>query len=232
MFQGLKIGLFLFFITQTQLSFGQEWKELALKAREAYRSGEYELALQLYDKLDKIKPKEIDFSDEMGQTYYKLNDFEKATKCFQKARENQLSREAEARNSYNEGNSFFKQQKFQEAIEAYKKSLRINPQDEKARYNLSEALRKLNPESPKDEDKNNQNKPKEQPKENKPQENNQPQQKEEDDDSKDESSKSNKLPKDMVDRHLDQLSKKEMETKKKLNKQKGTEGMISSGKDW
>jgi len=41
---------------------------------------------------------------------------------------------------YNLGNNLLEQQKLEEAIEAYKNSLRINPSDEQARYNLSKAI--------------------------------------------------------------------------------------------
>jgi Ca-activated chloride channel homolog len=234
MFQEIKFLFGLFLVLNVQFSFGQQWKEMAYQAREAYQAGDFETALRLYDKVESMKPKGVDFSDEIGQTYYKLNDFEKAVEYFQKAKENRLNQEAEARNSYNEGNSFLKQQKYQEAIDAYKKTLRINPQDEKARYNLSEAIRKLNPkQQEEDNQSNNKNQPKEQPKEKEPQENKQPQQKEEKEEESTESeSKPEKLPKEMVDRYLDQLTKKELETKKKMDKKKGNEGMITSGKDW
>ena len=45
---------------------------------------------------------------------------------------------------YNLGNNFLQQQKLQEAIDAYKNCLRIKPDDEQARYNLSKSLDLLN----------------------------------------------------------------------------------------
>ena len=41
---------------------------------------------------------------------------------------------------YNLGNNLLKQQKLEDAIEAYKNCLRINPTDEEARYNLSKSI--------------------------------------------------------------------------------------------
>ena len=43
---------------------------------------------------------------------------------------------------YNQGNVCFKQGNYKEAIENYKLSLRKNPENEDAKYNLSQALRK------------------------------------------------------------------------------------------
>jgi len=50
---------------------------------------------------------------------------------------------------YNQGNAFFRQNKWKEAVEAYKDSLRANPRDEDAKYNLGVALNTLrNPPKP------------------------------------------------------------------------------------
>ena len=56
---------------------------------------------------------------------------------------------------YNLGNNFLKQQKLEEAVDAYKNCLRINPHDEEARYNLAKTLSILNQQQK--QDKNEQN---------------------------------------------------------------------------
>ena len=38
---------------------------------------------------------------------------------------------------YNLGNAQFKQQKYKEALESYKQSLRLNPADQQAKYNYA-----------------------------------------------------------------------------------------------
>lgn len=47
---------------------------------------------------------------------------------------------------HNQGNSFMKQKKYSEAVEAYKQSLRNNPNDEETRYNLALAKKMLEEE--------------------------------------------------------------------------------------
>lgn len=47
---------------------------------------------------------------------------------------------------HNQGNAFMKQKKYQEAVEAYKNSLRNNPNDEETRYNLALAKKMLEEE--------------------------------------------------------------------------------------
>lgn len=59
---------------------------------------------------------------------------------------------------YNAGVALQRQEKLDEAIEAYKHALRLNPHDEEARYNLAVCKRK--------KQQNEQNKPKQQPKKN------------------------------------------------------------------
>lgn len=59
---------------------------------------------------------------------------------------------------YNLGNNMLQQQKINEAIDAYKNCLRINPEDEEARYNLTKSLSLLNQNnnnSDESQDKNN-----------------------------------------------------------------------------
>ena len=51
---------------------------------------------------------------------------------------------------YNRGNALFYEGKYADAVDAYKDSLRANPQDEDAKYNLGIALKALkNPPPPK-----------------------------------------------------------------------------------
>ncbi|NVO09300.1 MAG: tetratricopeptide repeat protein [Bacteroidales bacterium] len=60
---------------------------------------------------------------------------------------------------YNMGNSYLKQKKLKESIDSYKKSLRLNPNDNEAKYNLAEAQRMLKQQQQKDKnDKNKDNK--------------------------------------------------------------------------
>ena len=48
-----------------------------------------------------------------------------------------------AMNMHNMGNTLMKSNQYKEAVDAYKESLRINPQDQDTRYNLAYALEKL-----------------------------------------------------------------------------------------
>src|SRR4029079_12787248 len=62
---------------------------------------------------------------------------------------------------YNLGNAFLKKEKFKEAVEAYKRTLALDPRDQRAKWNLEIALRKQKDQEEKekkDQDKKDQDK--------------------------------------------------------------------------
>ena len=64
------------------------------------------------------------------------------------ARRRQKSRDDErAQAFYNLGNAQFKQQKYKEALESYKQSLRLNPSDQEAKYNYAYTKRLIDDEN-------------------------------------------------------------------------------------
>jgi tetratricopeptide (TPR) repeat protein len=77
-----------------------------------------------------------------GNAFHRQGNFEAAA-----AQEQQAIRGSEGeltQNSfYNLGNTYFKVEDWQAAIEAYKEALKIKPDDEEAKYNLELALKKL-----------------------------------------------------------------------------------------
>ena len=119
------------------------------------------------------------------------------------------------------------QKQYAQAVEAYKKSLKKNPSSEKTRYNLSEAIRKLR-EQQKDKNKNDQDQPKNSSNEQKKK----PAKKNRNPKNKKNDGNGANLPNTSVDRLLDQLTRAEAATKKKLNKGKETNVVMRSGKDW
>jgi Ca-activated chloride channel family protein len=55
---------------------------------------------------------------------------------------------------YNVGNSYMKEQRYQDAVQSYVESLKLDPNDEDARYNLSYALEKLRQQQQQQQNKN------------------------------------------------------------------------------
>ncbi|MCO6174381.1 tetratricopeptide repeat protein [Flavobacterium sp. NRK F10] len=82
-----KIILLLFVVFSLQFSFANLNDAVLKQARDYYKNGNYEKALELY----KSYSKDADFSDkkdiylEMANCYYKLDDTKKAIKCLKTA---------------------------------------------------------------------------------------------------------------------------------------------------
>ena len=156
----MKKAIFISFTISVLLGFEgmtQEWRDSLNMARTAYSKNDFKLAFQYYKSAQKKAPKSINLANEIGQTAYRLGDFNAAAQWLSKS--NIKSNKKQARVHHNLGNSFMQQKQYAQAIEAYKKSLRKNSSSEKTRYNLSEAIRKLK-EQQKNKNKNDQNQPK------------------------------------------------------------------------
>ncbi len=227
-------AIFISFTISVLLGFSgktQEWRDSLNMARTAYSNKNFKLAFQYYQSAQKKAPKNINIANEIGQTAYRLGDFNAAAQWLSKSKIK--STKKQARVHHNLGNSFMQKKEYSQAISAYKNALRKNPNNEKTRYNLSEAIRKLK-EQQKNKDKNNSKKSKKnQPKDKKnpPKKDKNPQEKSNPQDQKGDENGA-KLPNKSIDRLLDKLTRAEAATKKKLNKGKETNAAVRSRKDW
>ena len=116
------------------------------------KSGNAEEALKHYDKAVAALPGEPGAHFDRGAALYALQRFDEAGQEFLRATEGKDGA-LKAQAFYNLGNAFFKKEKFKEAIEAYKRTLALDPRDEHAKWNLELALRKQQEQKDKDKDK-------------------------------------------------------------------------------
>ncbi len=207
-----------------------DWRGLVQLARDAYQAKEYQRALLFYETSIPALPVDVDLSDEIAQTQYRLKQYEAASSVYSKKIYGEKEKKAKA--YHNLGNIAMQQQDYKTAIESYKNALRNNPENSKTRYNLSEAIRRQKeadeknpPPPPKDKDKDKDESDPEKDKDKK------------DDQKKDPSdSEGHKNPSSLsdnsVERELDRLMKKEGKTKRKIASLKeGRQGRTSS-KEW
>ena len=83
-----------------------------------------------------------------GNRQYKAERFDKAEQTMRQAAADTLRTDDErAQAFYNLGNAQFKQQKYKEALESYKQSLRLNPSDQEAKYNYAYTKRLIDDEN-------------------------------------------------------------------------------------
>jgi tetratricopeptide (TPR) repeat protein len=225
----------------SSLGFAQEWKDSLNRARALYKAGNYKEALKYYKSSERLAPNDVDLSEEMGQTAYKAGDFKTAETCFEEVAAKAETKEKRLRANTNLGETRMQQRNYEGAIEAFKNVLRENPSNEKARQRLMEAQRmKRQQDSKKNqtnkEQQQEQQKEQQQNKENKqncdkPNQNQQNQ-----NSSQKQANKPNtgdqKLQDKQTERKLDELSRQELGTKKRLDGSKGTKGGKRAGKDW
>lgn len=129
-----------------------------------YRSGDYVHAQERYQSLIKKEPGNALGFYNLGLALYKQKDYEKARGQFNAVNRMTHDRSLMAKSFYNIGNTYLNEKKWTEAIDAYKKSLRLNPTDQDAKYNLAYAQKHLknndnsNKDNKKNKDKDNKDK--------------------------------------------------------------------------
>jgi Ca-activated chloride channel family protein len=96
----------------------------------------------------------------LGNSYYQQKQYDSSRKIMETTAKMTKDKTGQAAANYNIGNTYMAQQKWEDAINAYKETLRRNPQDPDAKYNLSyaEEMMKKQQQDQKNKDKNKQDK--------------------------------------------------------------------------
>ena len=218
------IGI-LFFIVAS-LQFPGQTIESKLKLKEgnqAYKNGDFNKSSSNYEKSLSEDKKNLAAFYNSGNASYMSGDFESARESFNSfiSKTNNIDDKSKAH--YNIGNSFLteyaKEAKekgqapssdiLKNAIKEYQQSLRFNPKDKDARYNLSYAMKLLQDQEKQEQENKDQNKDQED---------------KEDQDNKDNKEQDNKEKKDQDQKEKDGKDKekqdqKDNEDKEKENKQ-------------
>ena len=213
--------------------FSQQWVDSLKVARTAYKNKEYDKANRYYRSAQNLAPKDVDLSEEIAQSTYRSRDFDNAEKVYQQAASEKKDKLEKAKMQHNLGNTRMKKKDYSGAIEAYKDALRNNPNDQETQYNLSEAIRQKKQQEDKKNNQQNQNG--KNPSQN---QNNSGSNKSNNSGGGSTSSKNNKkssgsLPNKQADKMLDNLTKQEANTRRRIsNGSKNEENSSKSGKNW
>jgi Ca-activated chloride channel family protein len=115
------------------------------------KAGKPDEALGAYDKAVAELPADPGVHFDRGTALAALSRFDEAGEEFLRATE---AKDPGLKSAafYNLGNAFMKKDKFAEAIEAYKRTLALNPKDEAAKWNLEIALKKKRDDDKKKDD--------------------------------------------------------------------------------
>ena len=125
----------------------------------ALKAGKAEDALAHYDRAILKLPVDPGAHFDRGAALYALSRFDEAGQEFLRATQAPDSA-LKASAFFNLGNAFSKKDKFKEAIEAYKRTLALRPDDQAAKWNLELALAKQKEEEKKKQDQKDKDKDK------------------------------------------------------------------------
>lgn len=154
--------LFYFFILVLPASYAQQAEEIIKTGNDLYRKGEYEKASVEFQKVSTDQRAKFNF----GNALYKQNKKDEAAAVYDGLSTIENKLELRSQSYYNKGVILSGRQKLEESIEAYKNTLRLDPDDIEARENLQKALLELKKKQPlkKVENKTPQQKPPPRPK--------------------------------------------------------------------
>lgn len=181
-----------------------------------YKEGKYDQAQPEYEKAITQNPNNPVGRFNLGNAQFRKEDFAASEKNFGEAATASKTNDIKQKSLYNKGVSLSKQKKLQESIDTYKKSLRLNPQDQDTRYNLEKALAELKKQN-EAEDKKKQQQQQDQKKQQQKQPP-KPQPK-------------NNLDKKKIEQFLKSLEQKEQEVQRKMQ-QSRTPAAGQQEKDW
>lgn len=249
--------LIAFILTLTGFAAGQSWEDSLRIGKKLYQEKQFDKAYRTLLEAQKLAPSTVDLSQDIGNAAYRSQDYDMAEKAFRSAASKSDDQSHNAKSWHNVGNSQMKSKNYQAAVESYKQSLRKDPTDEKTRYNLAEAQRRVkvqqeqeqkqqeqNQENQKEGDQNEESNPSESDQEDQNKENQGEQNQDQkqnpkgqqggNPDQKSNTEPESKLSDRKTERMLEDLLKQEMQTKKKVQgvESGNNQEQIKSGKRW
>lgn len=187
----------------------QKVNESIRSGNDLYRKQQYEQAQKEYSNALITQPGNNTAKFNMANTTYRLGKQEEAIRSYDEISKTEPDISLRSKAYYNKGAILSKQKKLEESIEAYKSTLRLNPDDKEARENLQKALLELKKKQPPKEKKEDQKKKQDQQKKQQ-----QP-----------------KMSQKEAEQRLKLLEQKEKQVQERLQKEKSRTGG-SQTKDW
>lgn len=125
------LHILIVFVGAPQLSAQESTSDPALNA---FREGDFDKAIQLYSDMLAEKSGDENLKFNLGSAFYKKGTFNAARSGFEDALTIEDS-QTKSKVYYNLGNTLFKMNKAGESLEAFKRAIKLNPEDEDAKYN-------------------------------------------------------------------------------------------------
>ena len=240
----MKVRLTLFVILlNSVVVFAQHPHGKIRKGNTAYKDSSYSDAEQLYREALIKDQSSYEASFNMADAIYKQKRYSEANSLFKALIEKTDDKIKKSESYHNLGNSLLKEQKLDEAIEAYKNALRNNPKDLDTKYNLAYTMRMKNQNQEQEKEEEDKKEEKEEQSEEDKEEQseedkgeNQEEKGEQSEEEKKEEPKQPQDPNEMTEEEaqqiLDALQQQEKELQEDLQKKKQNGVKLKILKDW
>jgi tetratricopeptide (TPR) repeat protein len=143
----LKIGICLFLavclLVISHNAFAWPFRSDLNSGNDLYKKGNYSQADNVYGKILEKKKNDSKARFNLGDSLYKEGKYKESQEEFKSLTDKSVDKNLRQGAFYNLGNSFFKQEDYKSAIGAYEESLKINPKDKDAQFNLELAKKML-----------------------------------------------------------------------------------------
>ena len=131
-----KYLILVLFLASTLTVSAQSDEKTIRRGNRNYRSGNYEQAIARYREALEIRPNNAKAQFNLGDAYYAKQSYDTAYTEFQKVVEMSPDVKLKSDAVYNMGNCLLAQDRFYDAFNLYKVSLKLNPDNANALYNL------------------------------------------------------------------------------------------------
>lgn len=131
-----KYLILVLFLASTLTVSAQSDEKTIRRGNRNYRSGNYEQAIARYREALEIRPNNAKAQFNLGDAYYAKQSYDTAYTEFQKVVEMSPDAKLKSDAVYNMGNCLLAQDRFYDAFNLYKVSLKLNPDNANALYNL------------------------------------------------------------------------------------------------
>ena len=176
----------------------------------------------------------------MGNSVYKMNQYDEALYVYFKATELAKTKEEKHKAFHNLGNVLMKEKDYESAVESYKNALRNNPYDEETRYNFALAKKFLKDNPPKNPPRINGDDKKPEDDKNQDKDKGKNKEKEPDNGSKQPNEGTNSEPEKQQKKNNNQksddvlkaLNEAEKQIQRRINENKEQQIQIKNEKDW
>jgi tetratricopeptide (TPR) repeat protein len=224
---------------------GQEERKYIRDGYKAYQEENYSEAEIGFRKAEEANRDSYIARYNTSAALYQQEKLEESGERFAELMDETTDPAEQAKLLHNMGNVMVETEKYKEAAEAYKRSLKLNPSDDDTRYNLAYALEKLreqqeqeqNQDQNQDQQDNQQQNQDQQEQENEEQQEQQQQEQQEQDQEEqsreeEQQQQQQQLSKEEAERLLNAILQKEKDIKEEVDKKRAQQAKIKTEKDW